>query len=75
LRLLWYFKDAQGTIIHEEKFDPVHQSSFCIDDCPPLKPGYIWQMERGKFYKAESVPTEWKAGAAEAKITDIEVAK
>ena len=35
---------------------------------------YIWQMERGKFYKADSAPSEWKEGSASAKITDIEFA-
>lgn len=38
----------------------------------PLKPNYIWQMEGGKFYGAENVPTEWATGRADARITDIE---
>ena len=29
-------------------------------------------MEQGKFYQAKSVPSEWKEGMIEAKITNIE---
>lgn len=66
-----YFKDTKGKVIHEENFHPISSSSWSANS-GPLKPGYIWQLERGKFYKAESVPTEWKKGSAEAQITDIE---
>lgn len=68
-----YFKDANGTIIAEEDYHPVLVTEYSfIGDNKPLKPNYIWQMERGKFYKADSVPSEWKEGAASAKITNIE---
>jgi len=68
-----YFKDATGTTIHEEPFVPVFPSnSFGLDNHGPLRPGYIWELERGKFYTAKSVPTEWKPGAAEARITDLD---
>lgn len=67
-----YFKDADGTIIAEEDYHPVLVTEYSYGDNKPLKPNYIWQMERGKFYKADSVPSEWKEGAASAKITDIE---
>jgi predicted RNA-binding Zn-ribbon protein involved in translation (DUF1610 family) len=65
-----FFKDRSGNVIAEEQFYPVHVTSYGSDDAP-LKPGYIWQMERGHFYVAKNVPTEWKAGAAEFRITDI----
>jgi len=67
-----YFKDATGKTIHEESFDPVSVNSFGLDNRGPLRPGYIWELERGKFYTAKSVPTEWKPGAAEARITDLD---
>ena len=66
-----YFKDATGKTIHEQSFVPVFVNSFGLDNRGPLKPGYIWDL-RGKFYAAESVPTEWKPGAAEARITDLD---
>jgi hypothetical protein len=37
-----------------------------------LKPGYVWELEQGKFYTAKSVPTEWRPGATEARITDLD---
>ncbi len=67
-----YFKDADGTIIAEEEYTPVFVSeySFSRDD-KPLKPGYIWQNERGKFYSAKSIPTEWDEGSIDIRITDL----
>ena len=71
-----YFKDASGTIIAEKTYHPVLVTKYSFSgDNKPLKPNYIWQMERGKFYKADSVPTEWKEGAVSAKITNIEFEK
>lgn len=68
-----YFKDAKGDVIAEETYYPVLVSEFSFGrDNKPLKPNYIWQLERGKFYKADSVPDEWKEGSVSAKITDIE---
>jgi hypothetical protein len=71
-----YFKDASGTIIAEKTYHPVLVSKYSFSrDNKPLKPNYIWQKGKGKFYKADSVPTEWKEGAVSAKITNIEFAK
>ncbi len=70
-----YFKDATGAVIFEENFTPVLVSDFSIGDSKPLKPGYVWQMESGKFYSAKSVPSEWKEGSVDAKVTDIRFAK
>ena len=67
-----YFKDAKGQVIHEETYHPVLVTKYSISNDPPLKPNYIWQLERGKFYQAKSVPDEWKAGSVSARITDIE---
>jgi hypothetical protein len=71
-----YFKDAKGTIIAEEDYHPVLVTKYSFSgNNKPLKPNYVWQMERNHFYKAESVPTEWKEGAVSAKITNIEFAE
>jgi hypothetical protein len=66
-----YFKDAQRKTIAEEHYTPVFVSDSSLSNNTPLKPNYIWQLERGKFYSAKSVPSEWKEGAAEIQITDI----
>jgi hypothetical protein len=69
-----YFKDKDGNVIHEEDYNPVLviKNSFGSRDNKPLKPNYIWQQEKGHFYKAASVPSEWKLGAVSAAVTDIE---
>jgi hypothetical protein len=68
-----YFKDADGNVISEQNYYPVLVSEYSFSgDNKPLKPGYIWQMEKGKFYQAKKVPSEWDEGSVEASITNIE---
>jgi hypothetical protein len=70
-----YFLDAAGARIAEETFLPVQVSSFSSTASNnPLRLGYVWQMERGKFYACESVPDEWQPGADEAEVVDISFA-
>lgn len=66
-----YFKDASGSVVAEENFHPVLVTKYSLGDNKPLKPNYIWQLDRGKFYKAEAVPSEWNEGSVSAKITDL----
>ncbi len=68
-----YFKDRAGKVIAEENYYPVLVTRFGSDN-DPLKPGYIWQMQRGRFYAAKKVPSEWLEGSASPEITDIEFA-
>ncbi len=70
-----YFRDASDVTIAEENLHPVWITEYSSSDEKPLKPNYIWQLERGRFYEASSVPSEWKEGAASAKIVDIEFAQ
>ena len=69
-----YFRDAGRNVICEEHYFPVLVSSYSLERSTPLKPGYIWQMEKGTFYPAKKVPDEWREGSVLAKITDIEFA-
>jgi hypothetical protein len=71
-----YFKNADGTVIAEERYHPVlaMKKSYSGDQVI-LKKNYIWQMEEGNFYKADGVPTEWKEGAVDAKVTNIKFAE
>jgi hypothetical protein len=69
-----YFKDASGNVIAEEDYIPVLVSEYSFNDDNPLKPGYIWSMEQNKFYTAKSVPSEWKEGSVDIKISKIEFA-
>jgi hypothetical protein len=70
-----YFKDATDVVVFEKNYTPVlADNQSIIIDGDPLKPGYIWQLERGKFYPATDVPTEWDEGNVEAEITRVEFA-
>lgn len=68
-----YFKDESDAVIFEKSFLPVLVSEYSFSgNNDPLKPGYIWQQERGHFYSAKDVPSEWSEGNVEAEITRIE---
>ncbi|WP_150273148.1 hypothetical protein [Paenibacillus tepidiphilus] len=68
IELTVYFKDANGNNIAEESYTPVNEMDF---DYPELKPNYTFQLDNDRFYTAKTVPKEWKAGAAEIKVTSI----
>jgi hypothetical protein len=70
-----YFSDHNGRAISEEDYHPVLVSEMSFEPSKPLKPGYIWQMETGKFYQAPHGPTEWQEANAVAKITDLAFAQ
>ncbi len=70
-----YFRDSEGNVISDEDYYPVQVSSLSLEPYKPLKPNYIWQMERGTYYEAPLVPSEWQEGNAYAEITDIEFAE
>ena len=70
-----YFKNSKGTVIAEEQYYPVLITKYSYrKNNKPLKPNYIWQQEKGHFYAADSVPSEWKIGSVSANITNIEFA-
>lgn len=54
---------------------PVLVTEMSLGDNKPLKAGYIWQMESGKFYAPKSVPGEWQEGSADVKVTEIRFSK
>ncbi len=70
-----YFKDSNGNIITEEDFLPVAANVVFSENNTPLRPGYIWQMESGKFYTADRVPSEWMEGSIEAEVREITFAE
>lgn len=69
-----YFQDRRGRTISEETYYPVRSDGAGFLNTPPLKPGYLWQLERGKFFLAEAVPSEWQRGAVTAAITQLRFA-
>lgn len=75
VRVVVYFKDASGTVIHESSYSPVYVGGYNTDTNSPLKPNYIKRQKEGRYYLVEELGPEWKTGAAEAVITEIEFAK
>lgn len=69
-----YFLDKDNNSIYEESFYPVNTEGM-FSDSKPLKPNYVWRMERGKFYSAKSAPDEWKSGNAKAEVTSVKFLK
>jgi len=69
-----YFKDENGNTFFEEDYFPVLVSSYSLSNNKPLKPNYVQRQEKGKYYTIKELGDEWKAGAAEALVTDIEFA-
>ncbi|TNC80785.1 MAG: hypothetical protein C9356_11725 [Oleiphilus sp.] len=68
-----YFQDKDGKTIFEEHFHPVLVSKYNFSgDNKPLKPGYVKEMEKDRFYTLESALSEWQEGDATAKVVDIE---
>ncbi len=67
-----YFQDKTGNTIYEEDFTPVVVSKYSMTNNKPLKPGYVREMEKGKYYTIKSPLSEWDEGKATIKITEIE---
>lgn len=72
VKVVVYFQNASGDTIYEEDFYPVLVSRFSIQNNKPLKPGYVMEMEQGRYFTTDSSLTAWKEGAVTMKITDIE---
>lgn len=72
VKVTFYFMDSTGTVIAEEDYHPVLVTKYSYGDNKPLKPNYIWQNEPGRFYKADSVPSEWQEGLIKADVTEVD---
>ncbi|MEL4485892.1 DUF6694 family lipoprotein [Shewanella algae] len=76
VKVVVYFKGKGGNTIFEEDYHPVLVSKYSFSgDNKPLKPGYVKEMEKGKYYTLESALSDWQEGEATAKVVDIEFTK
>lgn len=76
VKVIVYFKDKDGNTIFEEDYCPVLVSNYSFSsDNKPLKPGYVKEMEKDKYYTLKSALSEWQEGKAVAKVVDIEFTK
>ncbi|MCH2040312.1 MAG: hypothetical protein MK185_06725 [Saccharospirillaceae bacterium] len=64
------YNDKDGKPIHEETYLPVLVNDYTIG-AAPLKPGYIEEMEDGKYYTLKSKLKAWDEGNADIAVTDI----
>lgn len=73
VEIIVYFKNTSGDIIYEESFHPIMVTSFSSSRRGKhLKPGYINEMEEGKYFVVDSPITQWKEGDIDYKIGNIE---
>ena len=70
VKVVVYFKNAAGDVIFEKDFTPVYENKYSSRP-KLLKPNYVWQNPRGKYYTVDDMPSEWKEGSAFARIVDI----
>lgn len=72
VKVIVYFQDKNGNTIYEEDFHPVFVTKYSFSgNDKPLKPGYIKEMERDKFYTLDTALSAWAEGKAIAKVTEI----
>jgi hypothetical protein len=70
-----YFKDKDGNTIAAIAYKPVTRNTDSpIVNHQPLEQGALWQLEKGTFLPAWSVPPHWVERAAVARITGLEIA-
>jgi hypothetical protein len=76
VKVVVYFQDKNGNTIFEEDYHPVLVSKYSYSsDNKPLKPGYVKEMEEGKYYTLDSALTDWVEGKSVAKVVDVEFSK
>ncbi|WP_394222738.1 DUF6694 family lipoprotein [Alteromonas gracilis] len=66
-----YFQNKNGDTIFEESFNPVLVGSYSIRNSKPLKAGYVYEMENGKYFTVKSKLSEWDESKTVIKIVDI----
>lgn len=72
VKVVVYFQDKDGNTIFEEDYHPVLVSKYSFSgDNKPLKPGYVKEMEKEKYYTLDSALSDWQEGKAIAKVVDI----
>lgn len=68
-----YLKDSEGRRIHEEEIFLATENPY-FHDKPPLKPGYVFEMEANHYWIVKQPLNGWKTGSAEYEVTEIELA-
>lgn len=66
-----FFQNEQGNTIYEKEYSPVLVSNYSLRGDTPLRPGYVKEMERDKYYTLDSNLSEWKEGEATVRVVDL----
>lgn len=73
VKVIVYFQDKNGDTIFEEDYFPILVNKYSYGSgSKPLKPGYIKEMDEGKYYTLDSTLSDWVEGKSIAKVVDIE---
>lgn len=76
VKVVVFFQGKEGSTIYEDDFYPVLVSKYTYSgDNKPLKPGYVKEMEKGRYYTLKTALSDWQEGKATAKVVDIEFTK
>ena len=75
VKVVVYFKDSAGKVIFEEDYHPVLVSEYSYTGDKPLKPGYVWEMGKDKYYTLDSNLSDWEEGNASIVVTDLAFAE
>lgn len=67
------FLSADGRIVHEEDFTPVHAGEYGPRS-EPLGPGDVWQMSNIRYFMPEHVPHTWQVGNVTARVESLRFA-
>ncbi len=71
VKVIVYFQNKNGDTIFEESFHPVLVSNYSIRNSKPLKAGYVYEMEDGRYFTVKSKLSEWDESKTIIKIVDI----
>ncbi len=72
VKVIVYFQNKHGDTIFEESFHPVLVSRYSTRNNKPLKAGYVFEMEEGRYFTVKSKLSEWDESKAVIKIVDLE---
>jgi hypothetical protein len=70
-----YFKDSTGGTIFEDDFTVATDSSYNFKAYrKPLKPGYVAEMPKDRYFTLDTPISTWEEGSAEYEIVELELA-
>lgn len=69
------FLTSDGTPVTESTYTPVLVSEWSSRNNEPLKPGFVREMDKGTFLRAEHVPSAWDGHSVHIEVIDLAFSK